>query len=78
MIEIRDKETGNPLGTISEEQLQFLIDNLEEEYAEDMDYYINTATLDMFGERGIDAGLLKLLRDALGTREDMEIVWSKR
>ena len=77
MIEIRDKETGKPLGTISEEQLQFLIDNLEEEYAEDMDYYINTATLDMFEERGIDAGLLKLLRDALSTREDMEIVWSK-
>ncbi len=77
MIEIRDKETGKPLGTISEEQLQFLIDNLEEEYAEDMDYYINQITLDMFEERGIDAGLLKLLRDALGTREDMEIVWSK-
>jgi hypothetical protein len=78
VIEIRDKETGKPLGTISEEQLQFLIDNLEEEYAEDMDYYINAATLDMFEERGIDAGLLKLLRDALGIREDMEIVWSKR
>ena len=78
MIEIRDKETGKPLGTISETQLQFLIDNLEEEYVEDMDYYINQITLDMFEERGIDAGLLKLLRDALGTREDMEIVWSKR
>ena len=77
MIEIRDKETGKPLGTISEEQLQFLIDNLEEEYAEDMDYYINTATLDMFEERGIDAGLLHFLRNALGTQEDMEIVWSK-
>ena len=77
MIEIRDKETDKPLGTISETQLQFLIDNLEEEYAEDMDYYINQITLDMFEERGIDAGLLKLLRDALGTREDMEIVWSK-
>ena len=77
MIEIRDKETGKSLGTISEEQLQFLIDNLEEEYEEDMDYYINTATLDMFEERGIDTGLLKLLRDALSTREDMEIVWSK-
>ncbi len=77
MIEIRDKETGKPLGTISEEQLQFLIDNLEEEYAEDQDYYINQITLDMFEERGIDAGLLKLLREALGTRESMEIVWSK-
>ena len=78
MIEVHDKETGKSLGTISKEQLQFLIDNLEEEYAEDMDYYINQITLDMFEERGIDAGLLKLLRDALGTREDMEIVWSKR
>ncbi len=77
MIEIRDKETGKLLGAISEEQLQFLIDNLEEEYAEDMDYYINAATLDMFEERGIDAGLLHLLRDALGTQEDMEVVWSK-
>ncbi len=77
MIEIRDKETGKMLGSATEEQLQFLIDNLEEEYVGDQDYYINSATLDMFEEKGIDAGLLKLLRNALGTKEDMEIEWSK-
>lgn len=77
MIEIRNKETHERLGTISEEQLQFLIDNLEEEYVGDQDYYINQATLDMFEDRGIDTGLLQLLRKALGTREDMELEWSR-
>jgi hypothetical protein len=76
MIEIRDKETGELLGTISEEQLKFLIDNLEEEYEGDQDYYINQATLNMFEAGGIDAGLLQFLRKALGTRESMEIIWS--
>ncbi len=76
MIEIRNKETRELLGTITEEQLKFLIDNLEEEGLEDQDYYINRATLDMFEERGIDAALLQLLRKALGAKEDMEIEWS--
>jgi hypothetical protein len=76
VIQIRDKETGELLGTITEEQLKFLIDNLEEEYEGDEDYYINRATLDLFEQRGIDAGLLELLRKALGTRESVEIEWS--
>jgi len=78
LIQLRDKDSGDLLGDISREQLQFLIDQLEEEYAGDRDYYINRATLDMFEERGIDPALLDLLRRALGDREDMEIVWSQR
>ena len=50
---------------------------LEEESLEDTDYYINPATLDMFEERGADAGLLTMLRNALGDREDMDIRWSR-
>ena len=76
MIQLRDKETGAFIGTITEAQLQFLIDQLEEESTEDRDYYINQATLDLFEQRGADADLLALLRQALGTREDMEIEWS--
>ena len=76
MIQLRDKETGAFIGTITEAQLQLLIDQLEEESAEDRDYYINQATLDLFEQRGADADLLALLRQALGTREDMEIEWS--
>lgn len=76
MIQLRDKDTGRVLGSISEDQLQFLIDQLEEESANDTDYYLNQATLEMFEERGIDADLLKTLRDGLGDREEMEIEWS--
>lgn len=77
MIKLHDKETGGFLGTITEAQLQFLIDQLEEESAEDSDYYINQATLDLFEQSGAAADLLALLRQALGTREDMEIAWSR-
>lgn len=75
MITLTDKETKLIIGTISEEQLQFLIDQLEEESAEDQDYYINIPTLDLLDKNGMDQGLYKMLKDALGSREDMEIVW---
>ena len=78
MIELRDKKTGVSLGTISRAQLQFLIDQLEEEDIEDQDYYINRATLDMFERAGADPELLELLRQGLGTGEDMDIVWSRQ
>lgn len=77
MIELRDKETGAFLGTITEAQLQFLIDQLEEESRTDTDYYINRDTLDVFQGQGIDQTLLTLLRQALGTRQEMEIEWSR-
>lgn len=78
MIELRDKDTKQSLGTITEEQLQFLLDQLEEESSDDHDYYINADTLDLFEELQIDSQLLDLLRRALGDREDMEIEWSRR
>jgi processive 1,2-diacylglycerol beta-glucosyltransferase len=77
MIELRDKDKGTVIGSISEEQLQFLIDQLEEESEEDTDYYINRVTLEMFEKRGIDPQLLDILRRALGQRDDMEIEWSR-
>jgi processive 1,2-diacylglycerol beta-glucosyltransferase len=78
MVELCDKETGRILGSISDEQLQFLIDQLEEESGADADYYIDAATLEMFAERSIDPPLLTLLRDALGDREGMEIEWKRK
>ena len=77
MINLREKETNKPLGQISEEQLQYLIDNLEEEWLEDQDYAITPLLLEYFEGQGADAGLVSLLRDALAGREEIEIVWSK-
>lgn len=77
MIELRDTATGERLGTITERQLQFLVDQLEEESSEDRDYYINGPTIDMFEEAGGESQLLQVLRDALRGREEMEIKWRR-
>jgi len=75
MIILKDKEKNCQIGTINQDQLQFLIDQLEEESSTDQDYYINLETLEMFEKNGIDQELLKILKDAIGSREDMEIEW---
>ena len=75
MIKLYDKATGVELGAITEAQFQALANQLEEESLEDTDYYINQPTLDMFVQRRVDPGLVTLLRNALGEREDMDIRW---
>jgi len=77
MINLTDKDTGAALGSITEEQLKFLADQLEEESGDDQDYYINKDTIDMFEEADGDPALISTLRNALDGREEMEIVWSR-
>jgi hypothetical protein len=74
MIRLRDKETGADLGTISEEELDFLQDQLEEESSDDTDYYIDQAELEILKENG-PPGLISLLEQALSNREGIEIEW---
>jgi hypothetical protein len=77
MITVYDAGDGRKLGTITDAQLQFMIDQLEEESTTDRDYYINVATLDMFEADGADPKLLAFLRGALGKREEMDIRWER-
>lgn len=77
MIEIYDNESGILIGTITEEQLQFLVDELEETSTKDQDYYLDEAVLDLLEEAGADHGLLAMLRGALGDRTDFEIRWQR-
>lgn len=77
MIELHDAERGTRLGTISDEQLQFLVDALEEESSTDTDYYISVDTVDMLEEDGADRQLVDILRRALGGREGVDIRWSR-
>ncbi len=77
MVELYDAGSGARLGQITDEQLQFLIDQLEEESDVDQDYYINQDTVDMFESEGADAALVLLLRQALAGREDMDIRWER-
>lgn len=77
MIEIFDKASGNSLGTLSDEQFQFLADRLEEESARDDDYYLNRTTVDFLESEGAGAELVAILRRALDGREEAEIRWSR-
>ena len=77
MISLRDKETGAEVGSITEEQLRFLVDQLEEEFDEDRDYYLNQTTLELMEQSGADPELIALLRRAIGDREGIEIEWSR-
>ena len=77
MVTLRDKETGKLLGSISDEDLQFLIDELEEESREDADYFIDEDTIAMLEEDGAPDSLTSLLRAALEGRDGLDIQWSR-
>jgi len=78
MIDVYNKATNELLGSITEADLQVLVDALEEESSEDQDYYIDAATIDVIGDGRATDHLLKLLRTALGDAEGVDIRWSRR
>lgn len=73
MITLFDSETNQPIGQISEAQLRFLMDHLEEESTEDRDYYISQDELDVLQESGADEVLMQVLRAALAGREGADV-----
>jgi hypothetical protein len=68
-------DTGDAIGQISDEQLKFLVEQLEEEHEEDQDYYIDRDTLELMSDNGADPELLALLEKAIGDDESMNIAW---
>ena len=76
-VTLYDNDSDAVIGDISEIDLDFLIDNLEEETSEDRDYYLRPETVAMLEERGGSAALIELLRTALGDREGVEIRWQR-
>ena|SRR5690348_303953 len=77
-VQLIDQASGALLGRVTDDQLQFLIDQLEEESDEDRDYYIDAATIDLLESRGGDAALIELLRRALGSRAGMDVEWRRQ
>jgi len=76
VISLYNKDTGARIGTLSEQQLQDLIDLLVEESDVDQDYYIDATTLDYLAEQGADAALLTMLRPHVPEGEEgIEIEW---
>ena len=64
------------LGTITENQLDFLMENLEEEFEEDEEYLLMPNTIDFLKEQGVDRDLLAMLEKALaGTKDGVDILY---
>ena len=78
MIDLYNNETGQLLGSITEADLQVLVDGLEEESADDQDYYIDRATIDVIADGRATDHLVGLLRRAVGNSEGIEVRWQRR
>jgi hypothetical protein len=78
MIDLYNAATNQLLGSVTEADLQVLIDALEEESEDDQDYYIDKATIEFLADGRPSDHLLGILRDALGSNDGMEIRWERR
>lgn len=77
MVKLYDKETGQKLGEITEEQLELLMDDLEDEPFDDQDYMIDEEAVMLFEQIGADADLVDTLRSMLTGQDEFEIRWSQ-
>lgn len=68
-------DTGDAIGQISDEQLAFLVEQLEEEHDDDQDYYLDRDTLELLSDNGADPELLAMLEKAIGDDDSMTIAW---
>jgi hypothetical protein len=77
MAKLINAETGALIGEISDDQLEFLVGQLEEEDDADQDYYLDLETIDLLEEAGADDALIMLLRRALGSSEAIDVRWTR-
>ena len=78
MIDLYNAATNQLLGSITEADLKVLVDHLEEESAEDQDYYVDEATIEFMADGQATEHLLTLLRKAIGSSEGVEVRWQRR
>lgn len=77
MIHLYNNETNELIGSITDADLQVLVDRLEEESSKDQDYYVTAETLDVLGDGRASDHLMGLLHRALGSKEGIEIRWQR-
>jgi hypothetical protein len=78
MIDLYNASTNQLIGSITEADLQVLVDALEEESTQDQDYYIDMATIDVIADGRATTHLVGLLRSALGSSGGVDIRWQRR
>jgi processive 1,2-diacylglycerol beta-glucosyltransferase len=77
-VDLVDLTSKHVVGRITEDELTWLNTQLEKESEDDRDYYFDRPTLDMLDGKGASPQLMAVLRGALGSRDDMDLQWSRR
>ncbi len=77
MPRLYNKKTGALLGTVSETDVECLVDVLEEEDSKDVDYFIDLDTADILEDNGASKEMMQLLRAAIGASEGVDVRWEK-
>jgi len=67
-------DTGDEIGTISDDQKKFLADQLEDD-EDEAEYFIDRDTLELLSDNGADPELLAMLEKGLAGDEEMDISW---
>jgi hypothetical protein len=78
MIDLYRVSNNQLIGSITPGDLEVLRLALEEESADDRDYYITAATIDVIADGSATEHLVGLLRTALGSDEGVDIRWAER
>jgi hypothetical protein len=78
MIDLYNQATNERIGSITEADLQVLIDALEEESTKDRDYFIDVATIDVIADGRATEHLVHLLRTAVGSSNGIDMRWERR
>ena len=77
MFKLYEKSTNKFLGEISDDEVQFLRDYMEEDSMTDVDYYINKTIFNLLKEKGMSENLTKLIQQAMGNKDEIEIRYEK-
>jgi len=75
MPRLYDKSDDRLLGEISQEDLDLLIAQLEEESAHDRDYYIDNDTFLRLVDSGASSVLLDAIKSALDIHGECDVRW---
>jgi len=78
MIDLFNGDTNAMIGSITENELKTLQDALEEESADDKDYFLEPATVALLADCRATEHLLHLRRPAVGSGEGVEMRWQRR
>lgn len=73
MVRLFDNDNEAEIGPITEDQLNFLQEELVEETLDAYTFSLSPASIESLRKNGGDPDLVTMLRNAIGTRMSMEI-----